>query len=131
MATLYHLTERVGTDLRAHEKLARSVTLKLRYADFNTVTRSLTFKQGIDADQAIFNTGQKLLSQALTAEKQPVRLIGIGVSGLVSGARQINMLDDKAERLALLNRAVDRIRRRYGFDAIQTGRTVGFKETRI
>ena len=130
-STLYQLTERVGADLRAHEKLARSVTLKLRYADFNTVTRSLTFKQGIDADQAIFNTGQKLLTQALTAEKQPVRLIGIGVSGLVSGARQINMLDDKAERLALLNRAVDRIRNRYGFDAIQTGRTVEFKETRI
>lgn len=129
-STLYQLTERVGADLRAHEKLARSVTLKLRYADFNTVTRSLTFKQGIDSDRAIFNTGQKLLTQALTAEKQPVRLIGIGVSGLVSGARQINMLDDKAERLGLLNRAVDRIRRRYGFDAIQTGRTVGFKETR-
>lgn len=130
-STLYHLTERVGAQLRADQKLARSVTLKLRYADFNTVTRSLTFKQGIDSDQAIFNTGQKLLSQALNAEKQPVRLIGIGVSGLVSGARQINMLDDKAERLALLNRAVDRIRNRYGFDAIQTGRTVEFKDMEL
>jgi DNA polymerase-4 len=131
LATLYHLTERVGADMRAHEKLARSVTLKLRYADFTTVTRSQTFKQGIDADQAIFDTGKKLLTQTLTAQKQSVRLIGVALSGFVPTARQLDMLDGKAERLNELNRAVDRIRERYGFNAIQTGRTVDFKETRL
>lgn len=130
MATLYHLTEWVGADLRSHDKLARCVTLKLRYTDFTTITRSLTFKEGIDADQAIFETGKRLLTQTLTARKQPVRLIGIAVSGFVPVARQLDMLDGKAERLNELNRAVDRIRARYGFDAIQTGRTVDFKESR-
>jgi DNA polymerase-4 len=128
MATLYHLNERVGADLRSHEKLARCVTLKLRYADFTTITRSQTFKQGIDADQAIFDAGKKMLIAALTARKQPVRLIGIAVSGFVPVARQLEMLDGKAERLNELNRAVDRIRARYGFKAIQMGRTAEFGE---
>jgi len=123
-ATLYHLTERVGADLRSHEKLARSVTLKLRYTDFTTVTRSQTFKQAIDGNQDIFETGKKLLAQTLNARKQPVRLIGIAVSGFVPVVRQLDMLDGKTARLAELNRTVDRIRARYGFDAIKTGRTV-------
>ncbi len=130
LATLYKLVERVGADLRANDRLARSVTLKLRYDDFTTVTRSATFKQGIDADQAIFETGQKLLLAALNARKQPVRLIGIGVSGFVPVARQMSLLDGQPERLVLLNRAVDSIRARYGFKAIQTGRTADIKVTR-
>lgn len=127
LATLYHLTERVGADLRSHDRLARSITLKLRYTDFTTVTRSQTFQSGIDADQSIFETGKKLLIQTLTARKQPVRLIGIALSEFVPVTRQLNMLDDKAARLAELNRAVDRIRERYGFKAIQTGRTAGLE----
>lgn len=126
--TLYQLTERVGADLRGAGKLARSITLKIRYADFNTVTRSLTLKQGVDSDRDIFNIAQKLLLQALVAEKQPVRLIGIGVSGLMSESRQMNMLDERPARLAALSKAVDGIRSRYGFDAIKTGRTVEFKD---
>ena len=127
-STLYHLTERVGADLRGDGKIARTVTLKLRYADFNTLTRSLTLKQGVDSDHDIFNIGQKLLLKELVAEKQPVRLIGIGVSGLVSESRQMNMLDERSERLAALSKVVDRIRSRYGFDAIKIGRTVEFKD---
>ena len=127
-STLYHLTERVGADLRGDGKLARTFTLKLRYADFNTLTRSLTLKQGVDSDQDIFDIGQKLLLKELVAEMQPVRLIGIGVSELVSESRQMNMLDERPARLAALSKAVDRIRSRYGFDAIKTGRTVEFKD---
>jgi len=127
-STLYHLTERVGADLRGAGKLARTVTLKLRYADFNTVTRSLTSKQGVDSDHDIFNIGQKLLLQALIGEEQPVRLIGIGISGLVSESRQMNMLDERQARLNALSKAVDSIRSRYGFDTIKTGRTVEFKD---
>ncbi len=127
-STLYNLTERVGADLRSAGKLARTIMLKLRYADFNTVTRSLTLKQGVDSDQDVFNIGQKLLLQELIVEKQPLRLIGIGVTGLVSVSRQMNMLDERLVRLAALSKAVDGIRSRYGFDAIKTGRTVEFRD---
>jgi DNA polymerase-4 len=127
-ATLRYLTERVGSDLRQRGKLTRCITLKLRYADFTTITRRHTLEQAGDTDQAIFDTGQKLLRRALTQEKQPVRLIGIGVSSLVEPGRQLDMLGSSAQRQEKLNRVIDRIRNKYGFTAIQTGRTMRLKD---
>ncbi len=77
-ATLWSQSEKVGTDLRKKGKQARCVTLKVRYADFSTITRSHTLQENVSTDQAIFETGVKLLEQALTLEMQAVRLIGIG-----------------------------------------------------
>ena len=82
-ATLRYLSERVGSDLRQKGRRAGCVSLKLRYADFTTITRQLTLPKTSDSDQTIFDSGVKLLSQALTQGKRPVRLIGIGVSKLV------------------------------------------------
>ncbi|MFC2022180.1 DNA polymerase IV [Chloroflexota bacterium] len=127
-ATLRYLSERVGADLRGRGKRARCITLKLRYADFTTITRSHTLSQTTDSDQAIFDTGARLLNRALSLEKQPVRLVGIGVSNLVEPGGQLAMLDSSAQRLEQLNRVIDRIRSKYGFTAIQTGRTLVLKD---
>jgi DNA polymerase-4 len=114
--------------LRSKNKRARCVTLKLRYGDFNTITRRKTLSQSTDSDQTIFETGQGLLKRALAGEKRAVRLIGIGVSELVEAGRQLDMMDSSAQRQEQLNKAIDRIRRKYGFTAIQTGRTLKLKE---
>ena len=127
-ATLRYLSERVGSELRKQSKQARGIILKLRYSDFTTITRSLTLKQSIDSDDAIFNAGLGLAEKALGHEKRPVRLIGIGVSNLTQPGRQLGMLDSSTERVAQLNRAVDRIRQKYGFTAIQKGRTLPLKD---
>jgi len=127
-ATLRYLSERVGSDLRQKEKLAKCVTLKLRYADFTTTTRQQTLTQASDTDQTIFETGLRLLKNELPREKQAVRLIGIGVSNLVETGRQRDMLDASAQRLERLNTVIDRIRKKYGFTAIQTGRTLRLKD---
>lgn len=127
-ATLRYLSERVGADLRGQGKQARCIVFKLRYADFTTITRSHTLPQAIDSDQTIFDSGVRLLERALSLEKQPVRLIGIGVSTLVEAGGQLAMLDSSAQRLGQLNKAIDRIRRKYGFTAIQTGRTLLLKD---
>jgi DNA polymerase-4 len=127
-ATLRYLSERVGADLRQRGKQARTVTLKLRYADFTTITRSHSLPQAVDTDQMIFNTGVDLLRKALSSEKQAVRLIGIGVSHLTEPGQQLAMLDPTAQRMEHLNRAIDRIRQKYGFTAIQTGRTLLLKD---
>jgi len=127
-ATLRYLGERVGAELRQQGKQARAITLKLRYADFTTITRRHTLSQTTDSDQTIFDTGVKLLDKALSQERQPVRLIGIGVSNLVESGRQLDMLDSSARRQEELNRAIDRIRNKYGFTAIQTGRTLKLKD---
>lgn len=121
-ATLWAQTERVGADLRKKGKHAKCVTLKLRYADFSTITRSRTLRESFDTDQAIFETGIGLLNRALATERKAVRLIGIGVSSLVEASLQAALFTSSASKLEELNKAIDRIRNKYGFDAIQTGR---------
>ena len=127
-ATLRYLGERVGAELRQQDKQARCVTLKLRYADFTTITRSKTLSQAFDNDQTIFDTSVKLLNKALSQEKRLVRLIGIGVSNLTESGKQLDMLNPLAQRQEQLNRTIDRIRNKYGFTAIQTGRTLQLKD---
>jgi len=127
-ATLRYLSERVGSELRQRGKQAKCITLKLRYANFTTITRHHTLRQGNNTDQTIFDTGLQLLRKVLSLGKQPVRLIGIGVSNLIEPGRQLDMLDSSAQRLEQLNRAIDRIRKKYGFTAIQTGRTLLLKD---
>jgi len=127
-ATLHYLGERVGADLRQRGKRARCITLKLRYADFTTITRRHSLSQSSDSDQTIFDTGLGLLKKALAEERQPLRLIGVGVSNLVESGKQLYMLDTSAQRQEQLDRAIDRIRKKYGFTAIQTGRTLKLKD---
>ncbi|MFC2068520.1 DNA polymerase IV [Chloroflexota bacterium] len=127
-ATLCAQSEKVGADLRNKGKQARSVTLKVRYADFSTITRSRTLRENVSSDQVIFQTGIKLLDQALTIEKQGLRLIGIGVSQLVEPSQQAILFTPSAQKLEELNKTIDRIRNRYGFSAIQTGRTMQLKD---
>ncbi len=125
---LRYLTEKVGADLRRHSKQARCVTLKLRYADFTTITRSHTLPQATNSDQTIFQTGNGLMLKALSSDRRAVRLIGIGISGLTEPGSQLSLLNDTIQRMEKLDRAVDRIRTKYGFTAIQTGRTMWLKE---
>ena len=114
--------------MRELGKQAKCITIKLRYTDFTTTTRQQTLSQPTDTDQAIFETGRRLLEKELAVERQVVRLIGIGVANLVEGGRQQNMLDTTARRQEKLNTTIDRIRKKYGFSAIQTGRTLLLKD---
>ena len=127
-ATLWAQSEKVGADLRKKGKQAKCVTLKLRYADFSTITRSHTLRESVDADRAIFEAGVGLLERVFAMEIQAVRLIGIGVSNLVEASRQAMLFAPSAQKLEELNKAIDRIRDRYGFGAIQTGRTIRLKD---
>ncbi|MDO8637303.1 MAG: DNA polymerase IV, partial [Dehalococcoidia bacterium] len=125
---LWVQSEKVGADLREKGKQARCVTLKVRYADFTTITRSHTLRENASTDQKIFETGVVLLERALMKEKQAVRLIGIGVSNLVEASRQATLFAPSARKLEELNKAIDRIRDRYGFGSIQTGRAIRLKD---
>jgi DNA polymerase-4 len=126
---LWRLSERVGFDLRSQDKRARTVGLKLRYADFETITRRLTFKAAIASNEAIFDAAVQLLGQALDRKRKLVRLVGVGVSNLVSDAKQLNLIVSELQRRELVNKAVDRVRKKYGFTSIQAGRTFALKDT--
>ena len=126
-ATMRYLAERVGADLRGLGKRAKCVSIKVRYSDFTTITRQRTLPQLTDVDQTIFKTGNYLLQTAMTADRQAIRLIGIGVSRLSEPGNQLSLMNSTEQRLEKLNRVVDRIRDKYGFTAIQTGSAMQLK----
>ena len=126
-ATLRYQAEKVGADLRDLGKQAKCISIKVRYADFTTITRQCTLPQPTDLDQTIFQTGNELLQKAVADNRLAIRLIGIGVSNLSEPGMQLSLMNGTEQRLEKLNRAVDRIRDKYGFTAIQTGRTMQLK----
>jgi DNA polymerase-4 len=123
-STLRYLGEKVGADLRRRERRAKCVTLKIRFSDFTTSTRSQTLRQPFDSNDIIFSTGARLLEKAVQTGKKPVRLLGIGISGIVEPGGQMSMLDTNGKQIVQLNKTIDDIRDKYGFSSIQTGRTL-------
>ena len=121
-STLWRQSERIGSDLRNKRKKARCITLKIRFSDFVTITRSHTLKEPLNDDRAIFEESVALLNLALHVAKKRIRLVGIGLSNLVEDSQQDNMFTPSNQKLEGLNKAIDKLRDRYGFDSIQSGR---------
>jgi DNA polymerase-4 len=118
---MFRQSERVGRDLRKHGLLGKTVTLKVKYADFKQITRSHTLGEPTDLDEVIFETACALLDQVSLSRK--VRLIGVGVSNFSTGPDQLSLMPDESkERLGKLDRAVDAIRDKHGKAAVKRGR---------
>jgi len=130
-SVLWSQSEKIGAELRKIGKQAGCVVLKLRFSDFSTITRSKSLQKSIDTDKTIFEVGIKLLDRAVKNDKQAVRLIGIGVSKLVEASQQIELFANSDIKLEVLYTVIDKIRDRYGFKALQTGRTMRLKDLRI
>jgi len=114
-ATLRGQSERVGRELRGAGYAGRTVTLKLRFADFSTITRSHTDDPTQDS-LVIYRRVESLFARVTL--KQAVRLIGLSVSGLgPAGEGQLSLLAPDAVRRERLARAVDRLATRFG-DAV-------------
>ncbi|MFC1962618.1 DNA polymerase IV [Chloroflexota bacterium] len=126
-ATLRYLSERVGVELRQQSKRAKCVTLKLRYADFETITRQCTLPEASGTDQTIYEAGLRLLEKAFLYRRGTVRLLGIGVTAFHEMGQQLHLWDSSAEKAARLNRTIDKLRNKYGFATIQTGQTIHLK----
>ena len=123
-AVLRSYCESVGGDLRRLGRRARSVTLKLRYGDFTTITRSLTLDCPAQADDILYSAAEALLEAALARDGRALRLIGFGVSNLVEDAVQLPLEEAPWQRLERLDGAVDRLRLKYGRRSVQRGRTL-------
>jgi DNA polymerase-4 len=120
-ANLHNLCQEVCQELRSQNKRAKCVAIRLRYADFKTITRQVTLKEASDVTQVVFATAQQLLSKTLAKQEKPIRLIGIRISSLVGEEKQLPMFDSKMEKTEHLDEAIDKIRSKYGPSAIKTG----------
>jgi DNA polymerase-4 len=121
LGTLSYLGEKVASELRELGARAKTITLKLRYSDFKTITRSLTLGDPTDDECDLFRVGKMLFEKSYTRRVR-VRLIGISASNLYGAGWQMDLLDGARRlRRARLYASVDSVRRRYGFRSILHG----------
>jgi DNA polymerase-4 len=116
--TLLALTEEVAARLRRRGLAARTVTLKLRLAPFDTLTRRKTVEADLTTTEAVYPIALKLLEAADPGDR-PIRLIGVGVANLHEHASesQLGLFDDS--RVADV---MDKISEKYGHDALKRAR---------
>lgn len=106
------LAQRVGARLREDGYRTRTITLKVRLANFTTLTRSRTIAPATDVGADV-NAVAADLFRALPGVRRRVRLLGVGASGLVpAGQEQLALL--RGERWGDVERTVDRIEKRFG-----------------
>ncbi|MBG0771320.1 MAG: DNA polymerase IV [Anaerolineaceae bacterium] len=127
--TLRQLSESVGRRLRKDSLAGTTVQIKLRWADFTTITRQITLASATNLDQEIFENALTLFKQNWPLGK-PVRLIGVGVSNLGPPMHQLELWGDDHQKQARLLNAMDELRDRFGRNIIQrAGRMPSPKES--
>ena len=119
------MAERVGTRLRDHGLAGRTVTLKVRFPDFRTITRSATLPEPFAVSAEIARQALGLLDKVDTAGG--IRLLGVSVSNLTAGAaHQASLFGDEAasEAGGAVQSVVDAVRARFGSEAVGPAATV-------
>lgn len=120
---LLELTLQVARRLRRHQLQGRSVQLKVRFADFRTITRSISLPQPTNVTDEIWQAAVELLTTRVPQNKGPVRLIGIGVSHFADQAARQTMLFEEEQHAKdqRLDATVDEIAERFGSASIGRG----------
>ena len=114
--TLFELAGKICQTMRNHNWVASTITIKLRYSDFQTLTRSRTIKP-TDDDKIVFDTAWQLLSKA-HIRRVAVRLVGVGLTNFSEYSEQEFLFEDTEIKRKKMFRAVTRIRDKYGYNAI-------------
>lgn len=119
--TLRRLAEGVGRKLRHDGLRGTTVKLKLRWADFSTLSRQVTLEQATNHDADIVEAALRLFEKTWLPG-QPVRLLGVGVSGFEDTERQLNLWGEAAtDENRRLEATLDELRNRFGDKAIRRG----------
>jgi DNA polymerase IV len=121
--TLRQLSDHVARRLRADGLCGATVKIKLRWSDFTTLTRQSMLAQPTDLESEIFAAALQLFENTWSPPR-PVRLVGVGVTGLGAAARQLALWDEHAEKERKLVAAVDALRERFGDRIIRRGSTL-------
>jgi len=127
---LLELTTKVGERLRRHERQGQTISVKIKYFDFSTHSRSLTLAEPTSDTMEIFQQGWKLLRKT-EAGRKPVRLIGISVSNLKIPEKSFQQdlfgKSRKREKSRSLSKAIDQINQKFGGNTINHATLVGSK----
>jgi DNA polymerase-4 len=117
---LLQLTEQVSRRLRRQQMVGQTVQLKIRFADFQTITRSRTLAEPTNITEEIWQAAADLLARRLPARRGAVRLLGVGVSGLECEQSRQGLLFDtqRRDKQQKLDQVSDRIQDRFGGAAL-------------
>jgi DNA polymerase-4 len=118
---LSHLSQKACKRIREAGLCSRTLTLTIRYAGFDTYTRSKTVSDPVQFDPDAFAIFVSLFREHRDPRRK-VRLLGVALSGLTHGNEQLDLLDaERRAKLDKLTRAADSLRDRFGFGKIQFG----------
>jgi DNA polymerase IV len=121
VSMLSHLSQKACKRLREAGLATRTVTLTIRYAGFDTYTRSKTLSEPTLLDGDIFAVFQSLFREHRNM-KRKIRLLGVALSGFSHGNQQLDLLEaERRSKLEKLTRAADHLRDRFGFDSVKFG----------
>lgn len=122
---LWRMCEKVSDRAKAKELAGRVVTLKLKTADHKIITKRQTLEDATQLADRVYRVARALLSQIPAG--QAYRLIGAGLSDLCAASqaeRSGDLLDPQAHQRGAAERATDKIRKKFGEDAILKGRAL-------
>ncbi|HET7482169.1 MAG TPA: DNA polymerase IV [Actinomycetota bacterium] len=119
---LLRLADRTAMRLRSKGLCGRTVTIKVRFSNFKTITRSRTLPAEVDTPFEIFDTARELYLK-LDPDRPRIRLLGVSISGVAPGppTRQLDLIPDarpSTERWDQAAKAIDHIRDRFGDEAV-------------
>lgn len=116
---LLRLSDKVAARIRAADLVGRTVSLRVRFADFTTISRSKTLREPTDVGQEIYRTSLALY-QSLGLQRARIRLVGVRVEQLTDGASATEQLliDAPEHGWRDAERAVDRLREKYGSQSV-------------
>lgn len=123
---LLRLSEKVGGRLRRKGLFALTVTLKVRFASFRTVTRSVTLKEGTQYDEVLYRTACELYDKVRATE--PIRLLGVTASHLTDTEEVSLFESDSDKKKKTLYRTVDALKAKFGASIITKANLIDTKE---
>jgi DNA polymerase-4 len=112
---LIHMVEKIAFKMRKKQKLASVITVKIRYANYDTHTLQKKIAY-TSFDHTLMSTALELFRR-LYERRMLIRLIGVKLGGLIGGVQQLDLFDNN-DKMIKLYLSMDKIRLRYGSDSI-------------
>ena len=122
-----YLSERIGSTLREYGKQARTIGLRIRYVDHFSAHQTMRISKPTNDERELLAAAKDLFGKLFT-RRVAVRLVGVSVNNLETDKRQHELFDTNANRRWYLNRGLDSVRGRYGWNAVFYGKGLELRE---
>jgi DNA polymerase-4 len=122
-----YLSERIGSTLREYGKQARTIGLRIRYVDHFSAHQAVRISKPTNDERELLAAAKDLFDKLFT-RRVAVRLVGASVTNLETDRRQNELFDTNANRRWYLNRGLDSVRGRYGWNAVFYGNGLELRE---